>query len=238
VAATTSGASFTGLGIDTADGLLFAANGNGGGSIQVFNSSFANVTTAGEFVDPSLPSGLVPFNVEDIGGTVYVAYAPSGHANQVDAPAGSGVIATFTQTGAFIKTLVSGGALASPWGMAIAPDGFGALGGDLLVGNFSGADGDVINVFNASTGAFVTSIDVDPGAGNTPGGLWGLMFGGGGPSGDPLTLYFADGINGEKDGLFGALSAPEASTWAMLLVGFGGLALLTARRRRLSPAMS
>jgi uncharacterized protein (TIGR03118 family) len=141
-------------------------------------------------------------------------------------------VATFTESGTFIKNLVTGGPLASPWGMAIAPDGFGALGGDLLVGNFSAADGDVINAFNATTGKFVTSIDINPGAGNTPGGLWDLMFGGGGPSGNPLTLYFSDGINGEKDGLFGAITVPEPSTWAMMLFGFGGLGFLAARRRR------
>lgn len=231
VVATTPGASFTGLAINSSGNMLYAADGNGGGSIQVFNGSFTNVTAPGEFVDPNLPAGFVPFNVEDIGTTVYVTYAPSGHANQVDAPAGSGVVATFTESGAFIKNLVTGGPLASPWGMAIAPDGFGTLGGDLLVGNFSAADGDVINVFNASTGAFVTSIDINPGAGNTPGGLWDLMFGGGGISGNAMTLYFTDGINGEKDGLFGALSAPEPSTWAMMLVGFAGLGFLAARRR-------
>jgi uncharacterized protein (TIGR03118 family) len=234
VVATTPGASFTGLAIDSTGGLLFAADGNGGGSIQVFNSSFANVTSPGEFVDPSLPTGFVPFNVEDIGGTVYVTYAPSGHANQVDATAGEGVVATFTEGGTFIKNLVTGGPLASPWGMAIAPAGFGEFGGDLLVGNFSAADGDVINAFNATTGKFVGSIDVNPGAGDTAGGLWDLMFGGGGISGNPNTLFFTDGINGEADGLFGSISVPEPSTWAMMVVGFGGLALLAARRRRMS----
>jgi hypothetical protein len=58
-----------------------------------------------------------------------------------------------------------------------------------------------------------------------------LTFGGGGIAGDRDTLFFTDGIDGEKDGLFGALTVPEPSTWAMMLVGFGGLALLAARRR-------
>lgn len=232
VVATTAGASYTGLAVNSTGTLLYAANDEGTGSINVFSSSFAPTTLTGDFTDPNLPAGFVPFNVEDIGGTVYVTYAPAGHTAQTMATAGEGVVATFTESGTFIKNLVTGGPLASPWGMAIAPDGFGALGGDLLVGNFSAADGDVINVFNSTTGTFVTSIDINPGAGNTAGGLWDLMFGGGGPSGNPLTLYFSDGINGEKDGLFGAITVPEPSTWAMMLLGFGGLGFLAARRRR------
>ena len=105
------------------------------------------------------------------------------------ATAGEGVVATFTESGTFIKNLVTGGPLASPWGMAIAPAGFGAFGGDLLVGNFSFVDGDVINAFNPTTGMFEGAIDVNPGTGNTPGGLWDLIFGSGGPSrrpNDPL----------------------------------------------------
>ena len=93
---------------------------------------------------------------------------------------------------------------------------------------------DVINAFNPVTDALVGSIDVNPGAGNTPGGLWSIVFGGSGDDGNPDTLFFTDGINGETDGLFGSLTAavPEPSTWAMMLAGFGGLALLAARRRR------
>ena len=123
-------------------------------------------------------------------------------------------------------------ALASPWGIALAPMSFGKFGGDLLVGNFAFGDS-VINAFDPTTWALEGSIDVNPGAGNTPGGLWSMAFGGGGNDGNPNTLFFTDGINGETDGLFGSIAAvPEPSTWAMMLAGFGGLALLAARRRR------
>jgi PEP-CTERM motif len=96
----------------------------------------------------------------------------------------------------------------------------------------------VIDAFNPTTWAFEGSIDVNPGAGNLQDGLWSLAFGGGGMDGNPNTLFFTDGINGETGGLFGSLTAvPEPSTWAMMLAGFGGLALLAARRRRASPAI-
>jgi PEP-CTERM motif len=49
----------------------------------------------------------------------------------------------------------------------------------------------------------------------------------------PNTLFLTDGVNGETGGLFGSITAvPEPSTWAMMLAGFGGLALFAARRRR------
>jgi uncharacterized protein (TIGR03118 family) len=234
LAAPSTGGSFTGLAINSADNMLYAANGNGGGSVQVFDGSFKNVTTGSMFVDPTLPTGLVPFNVEDIDGKVYVTYAPEGRAAQETATAGMGVVAVFGEDGTFQKELLDGGPLAAPWGMAIAPAGFGPFGGDLLVGNFSFVDSE-INAFNATTGAFIGTIDVDPGAGNTSGGLWDLTFGNNG-TGSPETLFFTDGINGEKDGLFGAITVPEPSPWAMMLVGFAGCGLLAARRRRVSLA--
>jgi hypothetical protein len=66
--------------------------------------------------------------------------------------------------------------------------------------------------------------------GNLPGGLWGFMFGSGSAAGgDPNTLYFNDGINGETDGLFGALTVPEPSSMALLGIS---AALVGARRIR------
>ncbi len=44
----------------------------------MFNGSFAEVTTAGGFVDPTLPAGYAPFGIQQIGGKIYVAYAQAG----------------------------------------------------------------------------------------------------------------------------------------------------------------
>ena len=178
----------------------------------------------------------MPFNVEDIGGKIYVTCAPAGRDAQTGATAGQGLVAVFDENGDLLQNLVMGGPLAAPWGLAIGPTGFGAFGGDLLVGNFASGDSE-INIFNPS-GTLVDTIHIDPGAANKPGGLWDVTFGGGGIAGDPDTLFITDGINGEKDGLFAALTVPEPSTWAMMLVGFGGLALFAARRRGAAVAIS
>jgi uncharacterized protein (TIGR03118 family) len=231
---TVPGASFTGLAINKANTELFAANTTGG-TIDAFNNQF-QLTSTNAFVAPTAVSsaGLVPFNVTDLGGNVFVTYAPSGHPAQTAATAGQGAVVEFSENGG-VEHMIVGGPLASPWGVAIAPSSFGQFGGDLLVGNFSFVHGvaDMINAFNPVTDALVGSFEVNPGAGNSPGGLWSLVFGGSMADGNPNTLFFTDGINGETGGLFGSLTAvPEPSTWAMMLAGFGGLALLAARRRR------
>jgi hypothetical protein len=89
------------------------------------------------------------------------------------------------------------------------------------------------------TNAFVGSIAIDPGAGQSSGGLWDLTFGAGGKDGSPDVLYFADGIDGETAGLFGAITvAPEPSTWAMMALGFAGLAFAGYRSSRKSSAIA
>ncbi len=227
---TTAGALYTGLAVNQAQTELYAANGAGAGSINVFNSAFAPITLpAGAFATPAAISTLIPFNVQDIGGTVYVTYAPVGLANQRAATAGMGAVGLFDESGNLIR-LINGSQLASPWGVAMAPANFGQFSNDLLVGNFSFAASG-INAFDPTTGAFLGSIPIDPGAGNTAGGLWGLSFGTGGSNGSPNTLYFTDGINGEADGLFGALSVSVPEPASLLLIAIGGAALLGRRRR-------
>jgi uncharacterized protein (TIGR03118 family) len=110
IQATTSGAVYTGLAIS--QGLttpeLYAANRTTG-KIDVFNSSFQPVAPPGNFIDPTLPGGLVPFNVQDIGGKVYVTYAPS---NPATAIAGQGVVSVFDENGNFIQRVATGASLA------------------------------------------------------------------------------------------------------------------------------
>src|SRR5260370_38567234 len=90
---TTPGAVYTGLAINQSQTLLYAAN-DSAGKIDVFNSSFAP-TLSGAFATPAAiaPAGLVPFNVQDIGGNVYVTYAPAGHLAQTTATDGQGAVA-------------------------------------------------------------------------------------------------------------------------------------------------
>jgi uncharacterized protein (TIGR03118 family) len=235
VEATTSGAVYTGLAIGSnASGpLLYAANG-AGNRIDVFNGSFAPVNLgANAFANPF--AGLVPFNVQNIGGQIYVTYALPGRAAQIAATEGQGAVAIFDTSGNLVKTLISGSKLASPWGMTLAPPGFGSFGGDLLVGNFSFVASE-INAFDPTTGTLLGTIPINAGAGNAPGGLWALIVGNGANGGDPHTVYFSDGINGEADGLFASLSpVPEPGTLVLSgsgLAGIAGVAWRTHRNKR------
>jgi uncharacterized protein (TIGR03118 family) len=215
--ATTPGAIYTGLaiGANTSGPLLYAAN-TAQNRIDVFNGSFAPVALgAGAFANPFTNQKLVPFNVQNIGGDIYVTYAPAGRPAQIAATAGEGGVAIFDQSGNLIRTLISGSQLASPWGITFAPSNFGEFANDLLVGNFSYALSE-INAFDPTSGAFLGTIPIDVGAGNTSGGLWALDFGVGGSNGSPDTLYFTDGIDGETAGLFGAINVPEPSGLAIL----------------------
>jgi uncharacterized protein (TIGR03118 family) len=87
--------------------------------------------------------------------------------------------------------------------MALAPVGFGALGGALWIGNFG--DGQ-INAFNFETRAFIDKVRDRDGKPIVIDGLWALQVGNGGNGGLANMLYFTAGPNDEKDGLFGSLT--------------------------------
>ena len=224
------GSSFTGLGINsTGTPLLFAAN-FGTGAVNVFDTNFNPTTLAGSFTDPNLPAGYRPFNVQNIGGQLYVTYAVFDPSTGEDlAGPGNGIVDVFNLDRTRARRLVNqGGALNSPWGLAMAPAGFGAFGGSLLVGNLG--DG-TINAFDPMTGAMRGTLLNLAGNPLVNDGLWGIAFGNNGPGFDPNALYIAAGINDEEDGLFARITAtPEPSSVALVASGLGAL-LVTARRR-------
>ena len=116
--------------------------------------------------------------------------------------AGFGFVDAYDLNGHLRQRIASRGTLNSPWGLAIAPAAFGNFGDNLLVGNFG--DGR-INAFSLSTGAFRGQLKSETNAPIQIDGLWGLRFGNGGVGASPNSLYFAGGINEEKDELFGSI---------------------------------
>jgi uncharacterized protein (TIGR03118 family) len=223
--ATTAGATFTGLALanNGSGNFLYAANDTAGtGGIDVFNSAFGAVTPAGTFVDPNLPAGYEPYNIQAINGMLYVEYTNTSTPRAL----GSGAVSVFDANGNFIKELISpGGQLDDPWGIVMAPASFGNFSSDLLVGNFGNGE---INAFNPATGAFLGTLD---GPGGTPlvnQDLWALAV----TQTAPDAVYFTAGVNGQRDGLFGDIVAsPEPGSLALVFVSSIALGLFSWRKR-------
>jgi uncharacterized protein (TIGR03118 family) len=216
----TAGAAYTGLAVVNSH--LFAAD-NKNGRIDVYDSNFNPSSVSGSFVDPSLPAGFVPYNIQVINGQFYVTYNMEG--------SDAGYIGIFDLNGNFIRQ-ISDSHLESPWGMTLAPMSFGQFGGDLLVGN---EDEGTINAFNSITGAFVGTLSDMSGNPIVNTGLWSLAFRAPGSGFDPNALFFTAGIDEENDGLFGEIvpaAVPEPAP--LVLVVFGILGLAAARWRRRS----
>lgn len=208
----TGGAVYKGLALASNGGadFLYATDFHNA-KIDVFDSSFAKVDTTGKFVDPGIPTGYAPFGIETIGGQLVVTYAeqkaPDNH-DEVDGP-GLGYVDLYDADGTLVSHLISGGHLNAPWGLALAPAGFGSFAGDLLVGNFG--DG-LINAYSPTTGAYVGTLQNPSGAPLAIPGLWGIRFGNGASSQPATTLFFAAGINDEANGLYGRIDPPASGT--------------------------
>jgi hypothetical protein len=220
---------------------ILAANFGQGTDIEVYNSSFKAATLAGSFTDPTLPANYAPFAVHTIGSQVFVTYAlrtsttPTGSApspyavsSSSSSPraaassytqtvgAGNGIVDVFDLNGNFVKRAIDvGGNLNAPWGVALAPTGYGIFGGDLLVGNFG--DG-IINVYNPTTFAFLGQLTDATGKALSYPSLWEISFGESNATpagaGDPNTLYIAAGLANEAHGLFAGIANTTGSTAA------------------------
>jgi uncharacterized protein (TIGR03118 family) len=217
---------------------LLSAN-FGTGRIDVLKSDPSSPDLVGNFTDPNLPAGYAPFNIQTIGGKLYVTYALQNGTHDLPG-AGHGFVNSFDLEGVFLGRIATQGTLNSPWGLALAPSSFGDFAFDLLVGNFG--DGR-INAFDLATNAFVGQLTGLNGNPLTIDGLWALTFGNGTNAGNTQELYFSAGPNDEADGLFGVIAAapetsaaiPEPSAFVIssILLGVFGAAGLCKRVKRI-----
>ena len=206
--ASVDGAIYKGLAIaNTAAGPRLYATNFHAASVDVFDGGWNLVL--GGFVDPNLPAGYAPFGIQAINDHVYVTYALQDEDKEDEiAGPGNGFVDAYDLLGNFVRRVASGGVLNAPWGVALAPSGFGKYSNDLLIGNFGNGK---IHAFSpdklegngqyqlhgplhSATGAPVV-ID----------GLWAIQFGNGAAAGPKTTLFFTAGPDDEAGGLFGSL---------------------------------
>lgn len=229
------GAQFFGLAINQAEDRLYAANFGVNPDILVFDKNFKPAAIKFEQPFDANKNGKVeigeyaPFNVQAIKNqagktTIFVAYAKTMECNAEGIKdkackageifpgeenikeQGSGKLAEFTENGKLIATWDDAGKLDAPWGIALAPDNFGALSNKLLVTNFEGGK---IAAFDTKTRKFSDYLKDNKGQDLKIDKIWGILFGNGVSLGDTNALYFAAGPDDEKDGLFGVIRQAE-----------------------------
>ena len=202
------GAIYKGLALaDTAAGpRLYAADFHNA-RVDVFDGSFGHVVPGG-FVDPALPSGYAPFDVQTIGDRVFVTYAQQD-ADRHDEVAGQGkgFVDAYDTAGNLLGRVAQHGQLNAPWGLAIAPDSFGRFAGDLLVGNFG--DGQINAYEELGNGHFEHRGELRDSSGKSLSidGLWALQVGKAGNNAPAGALFFTAGPDDESHGLFGRIAA-------------------------------
>jgi uncharacterized protein (TIGR03118 family) len=231
---------YKGVTLETIGGQTYLLSANfHAGTIDVLKADSSAPNLTGNFVEPSLPANYAPFNIAKLGDTIYVTYALQNGKDDSPGP-GHGFVSAFDSNGNFLGRIGSAGTLNSPWGLAIAPSGFGSLAGDLLVGNFG--DGR-INIFSAdpSSPAFLGQLtDANTGNPLSIDGLWGLIPGNGNGAGNIHDIYFTAGPNDESGGVLGVLQfVPEPSSAILAMISLGTLCagwagkITGARRQRI-----
>ena len=210
------------IGASGANNRIYAAD-FANNHIDTFNATFAPILPVA-FADPTIPAGYAPFNIQNLGGSLYVAYAKSNSGDEVPG-VGLGLVRKFNTDGVRDLTFAindissnPSSQLNAPWGLTIAPASFGIFGGALLVGNF-GDGNPSIHAYNPSTGAFLGTVQDESGTGIVIDELWALQFGNGGNGGDVNTMYFSAGTGDEEHGLFGKLNPTTATATSLIQFG-------------------
>jgi uncharacterized protein (TIGR03118 family) len=229
-AVTTPGAVYTGLANSTVGGANFLYATDNTGHINVFDSTFQNVsgtTFAGKFVDPNPVAGFNPFNIQNINGNLFVTYGARG-AGGFGLP--GGFVDEFDSSGNFLMRVATSGPLAAPWGVALAPAGFGSFAGDLLIGNFG--NGQILAYDPTTSNNFLGTVNDANGSPIVLPNLWALDFRSATSGFNPNALFFTAGINGQQDGLFGEIEvAPEPGTLVMAGTGIIVAVFLFLKKR-------
>jgi uncharacterized protein (TIGR03118 family) len=173
--------------------------------VEVYDTNFKRAHLGEEaFEDEGLPPGFAPFNIQNIGGSLFVTYAKQNAARHDDvAGDGNGFVRIFTPSGKRIGHLEHGDWLNSPWGVVWTTRDFGEFSNTILVGNFGSGR---IAAFNGFTYKFIGFVKNPDDSILTIDGLWSLTFGNDANAGPANTLFFSAGINGEQDGLFGTIT--------------------------------
>lgn len=206
VAMTTDAFSKDAAGQPVADNRLYVADFQNK-RIRVFNNKWEDISAQVVFTRPAgLPENYSPYNVQWLDGRLCVVYAAldlSADEPAVDLPGpGVGHVVFCDRDGHLLSEMKDQGRLNSPWGVVIAPQGFGEFGGDLLVANFG--DGTVA-AFHPGSGVFHDYLRGADGKPLVLDGIWGLTFGNGVSLGDAMSLYYTAGPNNEQDGVFGRI---------------------------------
>src|SRR5258708_4803881 len=186
--------------------------------VEVYDTNFKRIHLDEDAFEPDgddehgsqrIARGFAPFNIQNIGGSLFVTYAKQ------DAPRhdpvggdGLGFVEIFTPSGKHIGHLEHGDWFNAPWGVVWTTRDFGEFSNAILVGNFRSG---WIAAFNGFTHKFIGFVKNDKGSLMFIDGLWSLTFGNDGDpakngAGPANTLFFTAGINNEQDGLFGTIT--------------------------------
>ena len=173
--------------------------------VEVYDTNFKRVSLGEEaFHAEEIPDGFAPFNVQNIGGTLFVTYAKQD-ALRHDPVGGDGFgfVELFSPNGNHVGHLQHGPWMNAPWGVVWTTRDFGEFSNAILVGNFRSG---WIAAFNGFTHKFIGWVTNPDDSLVTIDGLWSLTFGNDATAGPANTLFFTAGINNEADGLFGTLT--------------------------------